>query len=93
MSNTDFRKELEHLVNRQSIENGSNTPDFILADYLMNCLHAFDAAVARRERWYGRGPTEVAAQPAPEGYHYTGTGIHQQPPIDREAEEREIIPP
>lgn len=40
-------------INRCSAENGSNTPDFILAEYLTNCLAAFDAATARREKWYG----------------------------------------
>ena len=49
-----FRKELEHLLNRHSQENGCNTPDFILADYLANCLRAFDTAVNARERWYSR---------------------------------------
>lgn len=53
MSEPEFRKELEHLINRQSMENGSNTPDFILAEYLSACLEAFDTAVASREKWYG----------------------------------------
>ncbi len=52
----DFRKGLEDLINRHSKENGSDTPDFILADYLGNCLDNFDAIVSARERWYGRGP-------------------------------------
>lgn len=50
----NFRSELERLLNRQSMENGSNTPDFILAEYLHACLDAFDAAVKHREQWYGR---------------------------------------
>jgi hypothetical protein len=49
-----FRAELEELINRHSRENGSNTPDFILANYLDNCLVAFDQAVTHREKWYGR---------------------------------------
>lgn len=49
-----FRKELEQLINKHSKENGSNTPDFILAEFLHNCLIAFDQAVDRRETWYGR---------------------------------------
>jgi hypothetical protein len=53
MSET-FRKELESLINRHSAENGSDTPDFILADYLQDCLFAWDKAVAAREKWYGR---------------------------------------
>jgi len=48
----DFRDELEHLLNAQSMENGSNTPDFILAKYLEQCLAAFDLAVNARENWY-----------------------------------------
>ena len=32
-----FRKELACLINRYSRENGSDTPDFILADYLDGC--------------------------------------------------------
>jgi len=49
----DFRKELEILLNRTSMESGSNTPDFILARYLLDCLLAFDNAVTSRENWYG----------------------------------------
>jgi len=50
-----FRRDIETLLNSRSMEQGSNTPDFILADYLLRCLQAFDAAVLRREQWYGRG--------------------------------------
>lgn len=47
-----FRKELETLINSHSLENASNTPDFILAEYLENCLKAFDYAVLQRTSWY-----------------------------------------
>jgi hypothetical protein len=56
MSEYTFRGELESVINRHSQENGCNTPDFILANYLINCLLAFDTAVNARERWYGRNP-------------------------------------
>lgn len=49
-----FRKELEGLLNRYSMENGSDTPDRILAEFLSSCLDAFDKAVLEREVWYGR---------------------------------------
>lgn len=49
-----FRTELEQLLNQYNRENGSDTPDFILADYLFNCLLHFDRAVNEREKWYGR---------------------------------------
>lgn len=47
-----FRKELQELINCHSRENESNTPDFILAEYLTSCLAAFDHAVNLRTRWY-----------------------------------------
>lgn len=47
-----FRKELESLLNKYSMENYSNTPDFILANYLMDCLFAFNELVSRRTGWY-----------------------------------------
>ena len=51
---TDFVKELESLINRHSQENKSDTPDFILAEYLQACLNAWNHGVYVRERWYGR---------------------------------------
>lgn len=50
----DFRKELEQIINKHSCENESDTPDFILACYLHDCLNAFDLAVRRHEAWYNR---------------------------------------
>lgn len=47
----DFRKELESLINKFSKENGSDTPDFILAEFLDNCLAAFDLAVSARTHY------------------------------------------
>jgi len=47
-----FRKELEDLINKHSIENETNTPDYILSEYLMNCLQAFNNAVNERIDWY-----------------------------------------
>lgn len=34
-------------------ENESNTPDFLLADYLMRCLQTWEAVTRRRDEWYG----------------------------------------
>lgn len=49
---TVFRIELKDLINKCCMENSSNTPDFILASYLINCLESFDAAVKLRTAWY-----------------------------------------
>lgn len=56
----ELRKRIEQAINAVSAEKGSSTPDFILANYLIDCLKAFDSAVSERERWYGRG-----LEPAP----------------------------
>jgi len=48
-----FQHELMNLLNHYSIENGSNTPDFILAEYLRCCLDSFDMVTRRRDEWYG----------------------------------------
>lgn len=48
-----FDKELKSLINRYSKESGSNTPDYILAEYMENCLKAFHHATRLRDNWYG----------------------------------------
>ena len=53
-----FIEELEALINKYSKENDSDTPDFILAEYLNSCLVAFSKASNRREVWYGREKAE-----------------------------------
>lgn len=60
-----FRRDLERLINRNSAENGCDTPDFVLAKFLVTCLAAFDEAVMAREHWYGRqcGGGKAIAQP------------------------------
>jgi len=52
-SRKEFRKELEHLINRYGQENWSDTPDFLLADYLMKCLEAFEFTSNNRKKWFG----------------------------------------
>jgi hypothetical protein len=57
-----FEKELESLINSHSMENASNTPDFILAQFMASCLAAWNTGVQQRETWYGRDgrPSETA---------------------------------
>lgn len=56
-----FRQELTSLINRYSLENLSNTPDFILADYLVDCLETYSQTVTKLDTWYGRNPAALAA--------------------------------
>lgn len=53
-----LKKELTSLLNKHCSENGSDTPDFILAQYLLDSLSAYDAAVSAREKWYVVGLSE-----------------------------------
>lgn len=46
-------EELRAVINRHNAEQRSNTPDFILASYLLSCLRAFEAATISRDDWYG----------------------------------------
>jgi hypothetical protein len=56
-----FRDEIRRAINRHSAENGSDTPDFILSEYLADCLEVWDRAVRAREKWYGRERKTVDA--------------------------------
>lgn len=44
-----LRSDIEAAINKHSAENGSETPDMILAVYLIGCLKVFDKAVNQRE--------------------------------------------
>jgi len=50
----NFTKELESLLNRYGVDAAVGTPDFILAELIVENLQALGDAVAKRERWYGR---------------------------------------
>ena len=51
---SDFRQDLTNLINIHSKENESNTPDFILAQYLLDCLTLFNSTFDSRKKWYER---------------------------------------
>jgi hypothetical protein len=54
-------KLFQDLINRNSLENESNTPDWILGQFLASCLAAFNTAVQQRETWYGRDARPTSA--------------------------------
>lgn len=58
----EFEKRLAALLNEFSMENTSDTPDFILARYLVSCLGAFSVGVIDRSNWYGT-PSPWTAPP------------------------------
>ena len=48
-----FIDDLEELINKHSLENESDTPDWILAKYIRGCLDAWKEATKSRDQWYG----------------------------------------
>lgn len=51
INKSEFHRELEELIKKHSMENGSNTPDFILATFLMGVLESCNTAIQARDRW------------------------------------------
>lgn len=49
-----LKQRISDEINKVSRENKSNTPDWILAEYLINCLNAYEQASIAREKWYGK---------------------------------------
>jgi hypothetical protein len=50
---TPVAEEIRVVLNRYSAEAPSGTPDYILANYLIDCLKAFNEAVSLRSVWRG----------------------------------------
>lgn len=51
-----FETHLTRLINCHSLENGSDTPDFILAQHLKGCLDLYNATVSARDKLHNREP-------------------------------------
>lgn len=56
-----FQDALTNLINEHSMENGSDTPDFLLAEYLCDCLATYEVIISNREKWYGREIGKLSA--------------------------------
>ena len=50
-----LEQELTVILNKHSAESESDTPDFILASYLLACLAAYNNAVLARTAWHQSG--------------------------------------
>ena len=46
-------RDITAVLNRHSIENESNTPDFILAEFVRASLDAYASAVRAKNQWHG----------------------------------------
>jgi len=54
----EFKKGLTKLINILSLEDNSNTPDFLLADYLFHCLILFNVTTCKRDDWHQFKPMD-----------------------------------
>lgn len=48
-----FIQEVSAVINKYSMENRSNTPDFLIAEYLLGCLTVYENTVHRRDELKG----------------------------------------
>jgi hypothetical protein len=48
----EIERDLAVLINKYSLENDCNTPDFIIAQYLYNCLINLHSFQGCRSLWY-----------------------------------------
>ena len=51
-----FRKDLTALINKYGLENACDTPDYILADFLINVYDTYCLHITRRDEWFGFDP-------------------------------------
>lgn len=51
-SKAQFVDDLRFAINKNSMEAGSDTPDFILAEYLADCLDQFNKVMKTRTNYY-----------------------------------------
>ena len=49
-----LEKDIEVLMNQYNIDTMTDTPDFILASYLMTCLRNYMITKTDTEEWFGK---------------------------------------
>lgn len=54
-----FEVELRQLLNSCCKENESNTPDFILAKFMLGCLDVFNRTIKERDEWHEFDPNHI----------------------------------
>ena len=73
----NFMDALVDLINTHNLENASNTPDFMLAEFLCNCLDNFNVIVAGRDQWKAVGAKDAQSSPTTDPGP-TQAGINQE---------------
>ena len=47
-----LRSRFRQAINAESVENGSNTPDYVLAQLAVDAVVSYERAARARERWF-----------------------------------------
>lgn len=51
---SEITTALSKLLNEHGIDSQTDTPDYILANYLVECLEAYVKAIDARRAWWGK---------------------------------------
>ena len=52
-----LKEDLAKIIHKHSRESDSDTPDYILGEYLLSCLEAFEMASNQRDNFYKHSHT------------------------------------
>ncbi len=58
-----LQRELKDLINTHSIDNRLETPDYVLAEYIVGCLFAYETVVGRMKKHGEPTDTTTDSQP------------------------------
>ena len=47
----EFKKELTDLINKFSLDSKCNTPDYILCDYIVNCIENYYNTIQKKDEY------------------------------------------
>jgi hypothetical protein len=76
-NSVSFLKELEQLINRHSKENESDTPDYILAEYVAGCLTNYARTVKHRDAWFQFKPWDSVLTKRCCNWNWNGDGFYE----------------
>lgn len=57
-----MEKKFAELINKESLENVSDTPDFIIGKFLDSSLDALNNAILQRKQWYASDKDSAFSQ-------------------------------
>jgi len=56
----DLKDDLAELLNQHSMEQASETPDYVLAEYMLGCLYTYEKAIVGKELFWDKQEKECS---------------------------------